>query len=104
MVRICTELVQHMRTSSFDSLVVCSCQKRLDSTLQQKQRIVAQMKREQKEMQEFSLLMKSVLRDNNQHTTILQDKIAQVHTISSLAKESIENLIALKSSAAHAGK
>lgn len=102
MVRICTQLIQHMGTSSCDSLVACSYQKRqLDRTLQQKQRIAAQMKREQKEMQEFTLLMKSMAQDNNQHTTRLQDKIAQVHTISGLAKEPIKNVIALKSSATH---
>lgn len=43
--------------------------------------MAAKMMQEQKEMQEFSSLMKSMLHYNKQHTTDLQDKITQVHII-----------------------
>ena len=101
MVRNCTERMHCLGTSASDSLVACSCQKRLDRTLQQRQKIAAQMKREQKEMQEFSVLMKNMLHDNAQHTTRLQDKIAQVQVISSIANKHNMNFIVPKCSAAH---
>lgn len=41
------------------------------------------MQQEQKEMQEFSSLMKSMLRDNKDKITDRQDRIAQVHHTSS---------------------
>ncbi len=59
------------------------------------------MKREQKEMQEFASLMKSMVHDNSQHTTRLQDKIVQVHTINRFAKERRQLVVSKLTSAHH---
>lgn len=76
-----SELSVHIvsKTHCSQSLPTCSCQTRLDYTVQQKQRMAAKMKQEQKEMQAFSSLMKSVLHDNKDRIKDHQDKIAQVY-------------------------
>ncbi|KAL3148935.1 hypothetical protein ABBQ32_001797 [Trebouxia sp. C0010 RCD-2024] len=76
-----SELSVHIvsKTHCSQSLPTCSCQTRLDYTVQQKQRMAAKMKQEQKEMQAFSSLMKSVLHDNKDRIKDHQDKIAQEH-------------------------
>lgn len=101
MVRNCTELIHYVGTSDSDSLVACSAQKRLDRILKQKQKIAAQIKHEQKEMQEFSVLMKSVSQHNAHQTMRLQDKLAQVQISSSVAKEHSTNFIVPNSTASH---
>ncbi|KAL3133442.1 hypothetical protein ABBQ38_007305 [Trebouxia sp. C0009 RCD-2024] len=72
------EVHRHQMSDSTEDTCNNLCgQTRLDYTVQQKQRIAAKMKQEQKEMQEFSSLMKSMLHDNKDIIRDHQDKIAQ---------------------------
>lgn len=60
-------------------VVLCSDQVKLDNTVIRKQRLARKMKHEQKEIQDFSKLMKHVQMDNEQCTADLHLKLSEVH-------------------------
>lgn len=55
-----------------------SSQLQLDQVILKKQRIAAKMKQEQKDIQEFSQLMKSLQADREQSITQLQEELSEV--------------------------
>jgi len=60
-------------------MVLCSEQLKLDHVITKKQRIAAKMKQEQKESQEFSMLMRGLQVDKEQSIADLQLKLSEVH-------------------------
>lgn len=55
-----------------------SSQLQLDQVILKKQRIAAKMKQEQKDIQEFLQLMKSLQADKEQSITRLQEELSEV--------------------------
>lgn len=78
---VCSDIIQVV-TWLPKRFETCSGQEQYKHLLNRKQRMAAKMKQEQKDIQQFSHLMKSMLQDRTDSIANLQDKLVKVRMLS----------------------